>query len=325
MKLMSTPTCRLIFAVASFIIFTNSSGQNLVPNTSFEKFKKTPDQNNNLQSVLNWYNPSIGSPEIINKDDVTDPILPPIDIRSGANSCRLAVFSNHNVEYIGSALNYNLKVGSKYYVEFWVNFSNSIIKEFPENFGLKFFNGKVSNNSKWIDVLPDIQGNSNILDSKNDWIKVSGFHITKASMSHIVIGQFKNNKELNYNVFIDDVKIIKVPILNLDSITILFSNNSNRLNSSAIRTLHSISDFMQIYPSSKVTIQGHTDSKGSINYNQSLSRERANAVALHLTQNGVQSSRIVLESFGENQLLNNENTFNDRARNRRVEISIVNQ
>ena len=69
-----------------------------------------------------------------------------------------------------------------------------------------------------------------------------------------------------------------------------------------------------------VRIHGHSDNFGSEDYNQFLSRLRANAVARNLIQEGVEESRILMRHWGSARPLA---TPEDRAANRRVELEYM--
>lgn len=73
----------------------------------------------------------------------------------------------------------------------------------------------------------------------------------------------------------------------------------------------------------KVEVAGHTDSKGSDLYNLRLSQKRANAVLQYLTQNGVAPERLTAKGYGESQPKDTNETDLGRARNRRVEFTIL--
>jgi len=72
-----------------------------------------------------------------------------------------------------------------------------------------------------------------------------------------------------------------------------------------------------------VEIAGHTDSKGSEEYNQGLSERRANAVRDYLTGKGVRASRLSARGYGENRPVASNDTDEGRAENRRVEMVIL--
>jgi len=70
----------------------------------------------------------------------------------------------------------------------------------------------------------------------------------------------------------------------------------------------------------KVTVAGHTDSKGSAAYNKALSQRRADSVRKHLVSQGAKSSSLSAEGFGEEQPVTTNDTSAGRAENRRVEL-----
>jgi outer membrane protein OmpA-like peptidoglycan-associated protein len=69
-------------------------------------------------------------------------------------------------------------------------------------------------------------------------------------------------------------------------------------------------------------IQGYTDSVGNDDYNLKLSKRRANAVADYLKAEGVASSRMTVEGFGEAAPRFDNATKEGQAGNRRVEIGV---
>lgn len=75
-------------------------------------------------------------------------------------------------------------------------------------------------------------------------------------------------------------------------------------------------------PSLDVSITGHTDARGSTEYNQRLSESRANVVAKYLHSKGVAPNRITTHGMGEEQPVAENQTEVGRAKNRRVEFVI---
>ena len=73
----------------------------------------------------------------------------------------------------------------------------------------------------------------------------------------------------------------------------------------------------------KVSISGHADSTGDPNYNLSLSKLRADAVAKYLMGNEVAADRIKVEFYGEEKPIESNNTREGRRKNRRVEFTIL--
>jgi OmpA-OmpF porin, OOP family len=75
-------------------------------------------------------------------------------------------------------------------------------------------------------------------------------------------------------------------------------------------------------PNKKFVIEGHTDAVGSEESNMQLSERRATSVQLFLIEHGVPADRIVAIGKGESQPLTSNDTPENRANNRRVEIVI---
>lgn len=68
---------------------------------------------------------------------------------------------------------------------------------------------------------------------------------------------------------------------------------------------------------------GHTDSVGSVPYNQRLSIRRAEAVKAYLVSKGIERNRVYTEGKGKTQPVADNKSADGRAKNRRVEIEVV--
>jgi len=76
-------------------------------------------------------------------------------------------------------------------------------------------------------------------------------------------------------------------------------------------------------PSIKVSVEGHTDSRGTDAYNQKLSERRADSVADYMSRGGISRSRLSTEGFGESRPVASNETDDGRAQNRRVELRVI--
>lgn len=106
---------------------------------------------------------------------------------------------------------------------------------------------------------------------------------------------------------------------------VTFATGSAQINSTFRDTLDRVAASLRQYPNSIVDVYGYTDSTGSDAFNQRLSEQRAQAVSSYLTSQGVASSRLRSQGFGEDSRYfkgDNATEFG-RALNRRVEIKIV--
>ena len=70
----------------------------------------------------------------------------------------------------------------------------------------------------------------------------------------------------------------------------------------------------------QISIEGHTDSIGSVSYNEQLSVKRAKSVQEGLLQHGIEKAKIAVKGFGESQPLEPNDTEAHRAHNRRVTL-----
>ena len=86
-------------------------------------------------------------------------------------------------------------------------------------------------------------------------------------------------------------------LLNLQS-ELLFETNSAVLTRDAVAQLTQIGDILAKYPDDRLTIEGHTDSRGTEPYNESLSLRRADAVA-RVLKGGVEERQMVVLGQGE--------------------------
>lgn len=78
-----------------------------------------------------------------------------------------------------------------------------------------------------------------------------------------------------------------------------FAFDSSQLGADASAQLKPIADWAKCNPKSAVIIEGHADPRGSVDYNQKLSAQRAAQVRERLVQLGVPSARIVMSVYGE--------------------------
>ncbi len=101
---------------------------------------------------------------------------------------------------------------------------------------------------------------------------------------------------------------------------VLFRSGSFELLAGARERLAKVSGIVLAYPSLHVTIEGHTDSIGSDEYNQQLSERRAEAVRDYFIQQGINSASVEAHGYGKNEPIASNDTSEGRQQNRRVEL-----
>ncbi len=107
---------------------------------------------------------------------------------------------------------------------------------------------------------------------------------------------------------------------------VYFDYNSDALTNKSKQTLNKFVTTIQANVGSidSLTINGHTDSRGSTEYNQQLSQRRAKAVASYLAKAiPTMQDKLVANGFGESQLIFNDDSEKSHALNRRVEFDLA--
>ena len=104
---------------------------------------------------------------------------------------------------------------------------------------------------------------------------------------------------------------------------ITFVTNGHDVNADFYEVLDSVILVLQEFNQTIIVSAGHTDSKGSTDYNQALSERRASSVAKYLLSKGVVEARIETVGFGEGTPIADNATAEGRALNRRVELSLI--
>ncbi len=102
------------------------------------------------------------------------------------------------------------------------------------------------------------------------------------------------------------------------TLKLLFDFDSAELRPESITELERVVKFMGDVPFAKTMVEGHTDSKGSDEYNQKLSDRRAKSVFDYLTSRGVDPSRLSSVGKGESAPIADNATDEGRQENRRV-------
>jgi outer membrane protein OmpA-like peptidoglycan-associated protein len=83
-----------------------------------------------------------------------------------------------------------------------------------------------------------------------------------------------------------------------------------------------IKSWLDKYPGSKLMVTGHTDLVGTPDYNNKLGLKRAQVVGKYLEDKGISTTKMVIESQGAAVPCAGYITDEERAKNRRTEISV---
>jgi len=102
-----------------------------------------------------------------------------------------------------------------------------------------------------------------------------------------------------------------------------FPSGKSTLTTDGKYVLAKLSGMLLVMPDAKLSVEGHTDSTGGEELNQKLSQSRAEAVQYFLKEMGVPDARMKSRGFGPDRPIAPNDTAEGRAKNRRVEIVVV--
>jgi general secretion pathway protein A len=105
-------------------------------------------------------------------------------------------------------------------------------------------------------------------------------------------------------------------------VVIFFELNSNVLPDQEVTKLNRVVNFYTEHPDSQIVIDGYTDSRGDLAYNNKLSKFRADMIKSYLEKRGIPDSQIKTFGRGPQNPIAKNNTAAGRKKNRRVEIKV---
>lgn len=126
-------------------------------------------------------------------------------------------------------------------------------------------------------------------------------------------------REYTTTLEMSPIEVGKTVIIN----NIYFNFDKTTLKEASFPELDRLTDLMTQNPGIKIDIIGHTDSKGSDDYNLTLSEGRAQSVMEYLIEKGIAQERMTATGRGETDPRSSNDTDEGRAQNRRVEFTIV--
>jgi len=104
---------------------------------------------------------------------------------------------------------------------------------------------------------------------------------------------------------------------------IFFAFDKSDLLPESYPELNKLVELMKKYPAMTVEIAGHTDFRGSDEYNLKLSHDRAGSVVRYLVSQGIQPGRLSSKGYGKTKPIADNTTDEGRQLNRRVEFKVL--
>lgn len=131
---------------------------------------------------------------------------------------------------------------------------------------------------------------------------------------------------LENSVIDKDIKVAQLEssLANKLEFQVLFPTGDDKLSFQDEQRLASLVKYLKKNPKLKVRLDGHADPRGTDEYNNVLSKERAESVASALKEKGIDTSRISLHSHGAS-LASTEKNRDKYALDRRVHIEVYNE
>ena len=103
---------------------------------------------------------------------------------------------------------------------------------------------------------------------------------------------------------------------------IFFASNQTKLSKESSYERKKLLEFLRENPNTVCEISGYTDSRGSKEINEKLSRERAKNAANYFIRLGISSDRLIMKGFAMKKFVMPNDTEEGRALNRRVEFKV---
>ena len=100
----------------------------------------------------------------------------------------------------------------------------------------------------------------------------------------------------------------------------LFAFDNSSLAPKYIPSANAQADYLKSHPGARIMLAGHTDERGSREYNVALGERRANTVAEIMRLSGVSRDQIRVVSYGKERAFNFNHDENAHRQNRRVEL-----
>jgi outer membrane protein OmpA-like peptidoglycan-associated protein len=171
--------------------------------------------------------------------------------------------------------------------------------ECPYLKGLLIYNG-----------CPDTDGDS-IPDNKDSCITVAGPRSNKGC-------PVLKAEPIKAQLSVEEQEVVNKVFSNLE-----FENGKAVIKKESFISIDGLIELLKKKTTFKLTISGYTDNVGKDEMNLKLSEDRANAVKEYIVRNGIAAERIKAEGFGKANPIAPNDTPEGKAKNRRVEFSIL--
>lgn len=136
---------------------------------------------------------------------------------------------------------------------------------------------------------------------------------------NVLVPDSSSYKELKKDIELQKLEVGSSIVLN----NIFFDYNKATLRPESYAELNNLMKLMQENPTLVIEISGHTDNRGTAEYNKKLSKDRAQAVVDYLISKGIPSNRMTYAGYGFDKPVKPNTTEENMQLNRRVEFKII--
>ena len=143
--------------------------------------------------------------------------------------------------------------------------------------------------------------------------------IPKPLVPHTWVDRFRSDLILGLSAPDERIKELK----NFKFESIYFDYNSDSIPSTFNTYLNSMAQIILGHSDLRIKIIGNTDWDGSDEFNENLSRRRAESLTIYLENQGIKRDRIIIEYNGEKLPIESNSTKEGRQKNRRVDFKFI--
>jgi outer membrane protein OmpA-like peptidoglycan-associated protein/tetratricopeptide (TPR) repeat protein len=154
---------------------------------------------------------------------------------------------------------------------------------------------------------------------KNYALNVSKDGYLFYSENFTLTGVYDKTKPFEKDIPLQPLAVGEVVVLK----NIFFDFDKTDLKPESEVELRKLIDMLNKNTRMKIEISGHTDNKGTADYNQKLSENRAKAVYNYLIEKGIDKNRLSYKGYGLSKPIDTNDTEEGRANNRRTEFKVI--
>jgi outer membrane protein OmpA-like peptidoglycan-associated protein len=154
--------------------------------------------------------------------------------------------------------------------------------------------------------------------------KIGRYIITASAEGYLNSTDSVEVESVENTPVIKDIYLIPIEVgVTVRLKNIYFDFDKTTLKKESFTELNKVVEFLKQNESVEIEIAGHTDNKGSDDYNANLSQGRSQSVVDYLISQGIDGNRLSAHGYGESKPIDTNDSDDGRANNRRVEFTVL--